>query len=57
MLFYLEEMMGNEEPRQMPLFVVVQETEVGDGFVAIYEWLIWWDGLVELLDVYFIEGG
>jgi len=45
------------ESRQMPLFTIVTETEVGEGYVAIYEWLIWWDGFTELLDVQFIYGG
>lgn len=45
------------EPRQMPLFIIVTETEVGEGYVTIYERLIWWDGEVELLDVQFIYGG
>jgi hypothetical protein len=46
-----------DEFRQMPLFIIVKETEIGEGYVAIYEWLIWFDGRVELLDVHIITGG
>lgn len=47
----------DEQFRQMPLFIIIEETEVSEWTVLITRWVVWWDGTVELLDTYYITGG
>jgi hypothetical protein len=46
-----------DEPRQLPLFIIVEEAEIGAGTVLITRWIVWWDGQTQLLDTYYIAGG
>jgi lipopolysaccharide biosynthesis protein len=47
----------DEQFRQVPLFIIVEETEVGERYVLITRWVIWYNGYAEILDSQYITGG
>lgn len=42
--------------RQMPLFIIFEETEVGENEVHLIQWCISWNGYTELLQVFVVKG-
>ena len=43
--------------RQMPLFVIWEETEVVCDGLIIRQWCTWWNGSRQLLDIQVVFGG